>query len=128
MGASIRCPPEWHQIQLFLHDPREARRTRRRGGSAPAGAGSLDERHANPPGEDGYLSTSPEATGARAAPATGEGGATARTLRTIALGTAMSGVIVGVGFWVAAGVLDGVVEERAASLRTRGGSGACNGT
>ncbi|WP_437763637.1 PEGA domain-containing protein [Sorangium sp. So ce281] len=72
---------------------------------------------------------SPEATGASTAPAPANGaGATPRTLRTIALGTAISGVIVGVGFWVAAGVLDGVVEERAASLRARGGSGACNGT
>lgn len=72
---------------------------------------------------------SPEATGASTAPAPAEGAAaTTRTLRTIALGTAISGVIVGVGFWVAAGVLDGVVEERATSLRARGGSGACNGT
>ncbi|KYG01025.1 hypothetical protein BE20_53985 [Sorangium cellulosum] len=73
---------------------------------------------------------SPEVSGAPArAPAPAEApGAPANTLRRIALGTAAAGVVLGVGFWVAAGVLDGVVDERAASLRARGGSGACNGT
>ncbi|WP_437633174.1 PEGA domain-containing protein [Sorangium sp. So ce854] len=52
----------------------------------------------------------------------------AHALRRIALGTAAAGVVLGAGFWVAAGVLDGVVDERAASLRARGGPGACNGT
>ncbi|WP_437621512.1 PEGA domain-containing protein [Sorangium sp. So ce1151] len=55
-------------------------------------------------------------------------GETTHTLRRIALGTAAAGVVLGAGFWVAAGVLDGVVDERAASLRARGGRGACNGT
>ncbi|AUX37248.1 MULTISPECIES: PEGA domain-containing protein [Sorangium] len=74
--------------------------------------------------------TSPPAPSpeARGAPAPAEApGAQAHTLRRIALGTAAAGVVLGVGFWVAAGVLDGVVDERAASLRARGGPGACNG-
>ncbi|WP_437674388.1 PEGA domain-containing protein [Sorangium sp. So ce131] len=51
----------------------------------------------------------------------------ADVLRRIALGTAAAGAVLGAGFWVAAEVLDGVVDERAAEVRERGGRGACNG-
>ncbi|AUX47927.1 uncharacterized protein SOCE26_094530 [Sorangium cellulosum] len=54
-------------------------------------------------------------------------GDTADVLRRIALGTAAAGAVLGAGFWVAAEVLDGVVDERAREIRERGGHGACNG-